>query len=158
MIATISTTLDTDADTAWELVQRTSTFLYVTRGLFRWSNGQLPEKWLTGVKVRSRMFIFHLLPAWMHELQIIAIDDQKRQFQTIEHGGILRAWNHAITVEPENEARCRYTDLVEIKAGLLTPMVWLLAHVFFRYRQMRLRGYVRSRVNANGLETERSLP
>lgn len=140
MAVHLSTFLDTDADTAWGLVQRTSTFRYVTRGLLRWS-GDLPERWQPGLVLRSRLYLFGLLPGGMHELRITRVDDQRREIQTTEHGGLLRVWNHTIRVEPDGVARCRYTDRVEIEAGLLTPMVWLVAHVFFRYRQMRLRRY-----------------
>lgn len=32
---------------------------------------------------------------------------------------------------------------VEIRAGVLTPLVWLFAQVFFRYRQMRWRSLLK---------------
>jgi hypothetical protein len=144
MRVNLSTSLETDADSAWGLVQDTSTFLHVTRGLLRWADSDhLPEKWYPGGRVRSQLFFFGFLPGWVHELQITRIDDQRRELQTAEHGGLLRAWNHSIRVEPEGQARCRYTDSVEIQAGPWTPLVWLCAQLFFRYRQMRLRGYAR---------------
>lgn len=145
MIVHCSTYLNADAETAWKAVQRTATFLYVTHGLLGWGNSsQFPETWRLGIQARSRLFLFGFLPGWIHELEITRVDDQNREFQTKEHGGLVRAWNHSIKVEPESQNRCRYTDKVEIKAGLLTPMIWLFALLFFRYRQMRLRGYVRS--------------
>lgn len=42
-------------------------------------------------------------------------------------------------MEPLSETTCHYTDEVEIRAGRLTPLVWLFGHLFFRYRQMRWR-------------------
>ncbi|MFO7859839.1 MAG: hypothetical protein R6U41_01320 [Desulfosalsimonas sp.] len=30
-----------------------------------------------------------------------------------------------------------YTDKIEISAGLLSPLIWLFAHVFYRHRQRR---------------------
>jgi hypothetical protein len=142
MIVRLSTHLGTDADTAWQLAQCTSTFIHVTRGMLRWANStKLPERWQTGAQMRSRMFLFGFIPGWVHELHIVRVDHQHREIQTAEHGGLLRVWNHSIKVEPDNHHRCRYTDAVEIKAGLLTPIVWVIAHIFFRYRQMRLRSY-----------------
>jgi hypothetical protein len=35
--------------------------------------------------------------------------------------------------------RTRYTDAVDLEAGLLTPLLWLGAYVLYRYRQYRLR-------------------
>ena len=78
-----------------------------------------------------------------YEIRIVRRDDQQRELQTVECGGLLRAWNHLIQVEPLSENSCKYTDEVEVRAGLLTLLAWLLAHGFFRYRQRRLRRFVR---------------
>jgi hypothetical protein len=40
------------------------------------------------------------------------------------------------------EGTTHYTDQVEIQAGLLTPLVWALASIFYRYRQFRWRRLV----------------
>ena len=58
---------------------------------------------------------------------------------TNERGGPVRMWNHRIKVEPLSERRCLYTDELELRAGVLTAFVWLIAHLFYRYRQMRWR-------------------
>jgi len=35
-----------------------------------------------------------------------------------------------------------YTDETAVKAGVLTPMIWLFAAIFYRYRQRRWRKLV----------------
>jgi len=40
-------------------------------------------------------------------------------------------------VEALSGNRSRYTDHVDISAGLLTPGVWLFASLFYRARQQR---------------------
>jgi len=40
--------------------------------------------------------------------------------------------------------RCGYTDQIDIQAGILTPPIWLFAHIFYRYRQRRWRHLVRA--------------
>ena len=41
------------------------------------------------------------------------------------------------------DGRTRYTDSVEVRAGLLTPLVWAFATAFYRHRQRRWRRLVR---------------
>lgn len=40
--------------------------------------------------------------------------------------------------------RCRYTDRIEMEAGVLGPVLWLGSLVFFLHRQRRLRRLARS--------------
>ncbi len=144
MTATISTHLDTTADRAWRAVKKTGTFLHVTRGLLGLAGARrLPEEWREGAVVRVRLRFFHFLPAWMHELRIIRVDDSRRELRTNEGGGFISIWNHVIRIEPDQGPGCRYTDEIEIRAGFLTLMVWLYAHLFYRYRQMRWRELAR---------------
>jgi hypothetical protein len=140
MIAKISTVLDTTIEPAWKAAKKSSTLIYVTRGLLTFSEGTFPDEWQEGEVVRTRLFFFGLLPAWSHHLHFVRIDNHKHVLYTNEGGGLLREWNHLIKIEPESEGRCRYTDEIEIRAGLLTPLVWLYAHLFYRYRQMRWKG------------------
>ena len=54
-----------------------------------------------------------------------------------EHGGSMRKWNHAIRIKFSSQSTCHYVDDIDIHAGLLTPLVWLYAQVFYCYRQLR---------------------
>jgi len=59
------------------------------------------------------------------------------------YSALITTWDHWITVEPDGERGTRYRDEVEVKAGLLTPFVWLFAQVFYRHRQRRWRALAR---------------
>jgi ligand-binding SRPBCC domain-containing protein len=85
--------------------------------------------------------VFHVLPTWRHTIRIEAVDDASRTLRTQEQGGLLKTWNHTIQVEP-HAAGCRYVDRVEMQAAALTPIAGLIAKMFFRYRQRRLRRLV----------------
>jgi hypothetical protein len=144
MIVKVSTLLETTADLAWRNAKRTATLLHVTRGLLGFRGvGQMPEEWRPGDRVRTRLFFFHVVPAWEHELGVVGMDEARHEFHSAEHGGPVRTWNHRIAVEPVSATRCRYTDEIDIRAGWLTPAVWLFAQVFYRYRQMRWRRLAR---------------
>ena len=92
---------------------------------------------------------FGLVPAWKHSITFQKIDDSKRVLFTKEGGGLVPVWNHLIQVTPEQNGTCRYTDDVDVKAGVLTLLVWLFANIFYRYRQLRWRILLR-RAPQNG--------
>ncbi|MBN2003783.1 MAG: hypothetical protein JXA21_10535 [Anaerolineae bacterium] len=50
---------------------------------------------------------------------------------------MVRVWNHTIRFHPLGTEQLRYTDAIEIEAGLLTVFVWAFAHLFYRHRQRR---------------------
>jgi hypothetical protein len=146
MIATIRTHLPTSADRAWQALLKRRTFLYITRGLVGFSG---IEKWpeilgQEGLEIETRIWFFHIVPAWKHRLRVVKVDETGRQIFSEEQGGFIKTWNHRLSVEPESEQRCRYQDQIEINAGWLTLCVWIYAHLFYRYRQMRWRKLART--------------
>jgi ligand-binding SRPBCC domain-containing protein len=139
----VSTLLDAPPERVWELVKRADTFLYVTRPFLGFTGvDEWPETLEEGEGLEARLLAFGVLPMWRHHLMLVRLDDAAREVYTNEGGGPIRAWNHRITVEPA-DGRSRYTDEIEIHAGPLTPLIWLYAALFFRYRQMRWRRLVR---------------
>ncbi|MFO0947332.1 MAG: hypothetical protein U1D30_15580 [Planctomycetota bacterium] len=55
---------------------------------------------------------------------------------------LIRRWDHRIRVQPISKTTCEYSDTIDIEAGLLTPLVFVFAHLFFRWRQHRWRQLV----------------
>ena len=59
MLIEVSTLLARNADEAWGLVRKTSTMLYVCRGLLGVAGAdELPETWHEGATVRRRLLLF----------------------------------------------------------------------------------------------------
>ena len=140
----VSTRLPVPPDLAWDTVKRTDTLRYVTRGLLGFRpEGEIPDRLAEGETYRMRLLFFGVLPAWRHEIQVIRLDDASQEIRTEEHGGPVRDWRHRITVDAEGWGATRYMDEIEIAAGPLTPLVWLYAQVFYRYRQWRWRRLAR---------------
>jgi hypothetical protein len=71
------------------------------------------------------------------------IDHERREIQTREHDPLIRRWDHRIQFEPLGPDSSRYTDEVEVEAGLLTPVAWAFAQWFYRHRQRRWRRVAR---------------
>ena len=140
MIVRVSTNLNTPTDKAWGAVKRPATLVRVARGMLGFAGSDsFPEEWREGHALKTRLLFFHLIPSWRHNLRVVKIDEEKREIVSNESGGPVRRWNHLIRVEPTRDGRSRYTDEIDIDAGLLTPFVWGFASVFYRYRQMRWR-------------------
>lgn len=138
MMVRVSTELEFGADRVWTLLKRTETLLFVTGGLLglpdakRW-----PVEWREGEEASSRLLFLHLIPAWQHSIRVVRVDEDRRELLTHERGGPIETWNHRLSVEPLADGRSRYTDEIEVGAGPLTPLVWILANLFYRYRQSR---------------------
>lgn len=140
MRLTLSSTFRAPAERVWALVGKSGTLRYVCRGVLGFSGAdQFPERWQEGTRIETRLLFLGWIPTWRHELYFEAIDEQARRLHTRERGGPVSVWEHRIIVVPRPDGSCRYTDEVEIGAGLLTPLVWLFALLLYRYRQWRWR-------------------
>ena len=139
-----TTELEAPTDAVWSALRKTETLRYVARPLLCFE-ADLPRRWPAqgGVVRVERMLLLCVVPAWSHELRFVRLDDEEHEMLTSEGGRPIRVWKHRIRVEPLSERLCRYTDEVEVRAGVLTPLVWCFAQLFYRYRQMRWRGLTR---------------
>lgn len=146
----ISSVFNAPADKVWALVKRSDTLLFVTRGLLGFSGAHhFPTEWREGSTENTCLLLFILVPAWGHSITFQEVSASKRVLSTNEGGGLVPVWNHLIHVVPDQSGTCTYTDDVEVQAGALTLLVWLYAHVFYRYRQFRWRTLLRrSTLNA----------
>lgn len=140
----VETELPTDADRVWEAMQHPASFLYITRGVLGFpALAGRTEPVRAGETASGWLFAFHVIPAYRHTIEVRAVDEQRRSIVTHEHGGVLRRWDHTLHVEATGEERCRYSDTVVIDAGVLTPVVCLVATALYRYRQRRWKRLVR---------------
>lgn len=142
MRVTVSTDLPIAAEAACALACRATTLRYV---LAPWLDlvpvGEVPDAVREGDEVSVRLRFLGVLPAWTHTLRVERLGE--REIVSSEHGGPVTAWNHRLTFEPTSAASCRYTDRVNVRAGLLTPVVALFAHAIYRWRQARWRRLAR---------------
>lgn len=144
MMVRVSTVLDAPADRVWSVLRKVRTLAYISRGLIGIPDADgWPEEFSEGMGVSTKLLLFHLIPTSEHHIAVVSVDDEKREAYTNEHGGAIKTWNHRVRVAPVSEKKCLYTDEVEIRAGVLTPFVWLFAQAYYRYRQMRWRGLAR---------------
>jgi hypothetical protein len=147
-VVQVSTELDAPARLVWEATKRSATLLYVARGMLGFAEAhRFPEEWREGDVVRTRLLFFDIVPGGVHELRIVRVDERNREIYSNERDALVPLWNHRIKVEEISPSLCRYTDEIELRAGLLTPLIWLYAHLFYCYRQRRWRVLARSLVH-----------
>ena len=60
------------------------------------------------------------------------------------YSALISKWDHWITVAPDKDGGTRYSDEVEVSAGVLTPFIWAFAQIFYWHRQRRWRGLAKS--------------
>ena len=141
MIARIQTYLPSSCEKAWRMVLQRDAFIHVTRGMLGFQGAEeWPDLFHEGQVIETRLLFFNLIPGWKHRLRITRVDHGKMDLASQEQGGFVRNWEHRKWIEKKGpESSCLYTDEIVIEAGWLTLFVWMFAHVFYRYRQIRMR-------------------
>ena len=93
--------------------------------------------WTAGREYNLSLYLFNFLPLGNHRIKLVKIDKETKTILSEETGLLARTWNHKISFQQCGEKRIKYTDTVEINAGLLTPLIWSFAQLFYRHRQRR---------------------
>ena len=122
------------------MILQRDAFLYITRGMLGFRGAEeWPEVFQEGQVIETKLLFFNLVPGWEHRSRVIRIDHENMEIASQEEGGVVRRWNHRKWIEDKTEWSCLYTDEIDIDAGVLTCFIWMYAHVFYRYRQRRMR-------------------
>ena len=150
MITTHTTLLTCSPAHAWQEVQTSRLLTYVTAPLVRFTPVNapaLPTVWADD-RYLVQMHLFGWLPfgrQWIVISREIGDTAPGRQHYTLRdngHGDVVTTWDHRIVLRETADGQTQYTDQVDIQAGLLTPLIWLYAILFYRYRQYRWRQLV----------------
>lgn len=127
----------------WEYVQKTKLMEYVCSPFqaFKPINpGKFPERWSPG-KYEINLISFGINMGY-HVIQIEfpTHDDEITNVQIVRdngYGKLIAKWDHWIFVEKVDANKTRYTDRIDIDAGILTPAIWLYAFILFAWRQSK---------------------
>jgi ligand-binding SRPBCC domain-containing protein len=144
----LSTRLECAPEDVWERVRTAAVLMHVAAPLIRFvpkASSPFPRVWAPG-EYRAWMRLFGVLPIGWQAVVISepAPDGETRFIRDNGYGPLVRRWDHWITIAPDVNGTTRYTDRVEIEAGLLTPLIVTFARVFYAHRQRRWRALARS--------------
>jgi hypothetical protein len=81
--------------------------------------------------------LFGLFPVTAHTMYVEQLDSAARELQSRERHKGVTAWDHHLSVQPDGNGGCMWTDTVEIAAGWQTPMVARFAAYTYRYRHRK---------------------
>jgi hypothetical protein len=136
----VSSLLDAPPDRVWERVCRPATLRFVAWPVLTFPDlAGREDGWRQGETAHTRLRLLGLVPLGRHRLTLQRLDPVARELETDEGGDLATEWRHLITVGAEPQDRCRYTDVVHVRAGALTVPVTLFAHGFYRWRHLRWR-------------------
>ena len=153
----VESIFDCPPDRVWAELQSPSLLIEVMQPLARVRPVEpavFPERWEEGKTVYCYCWILGIIPIGRRRLHLERIDGNKMEIQSRESDPVVKRWDHLIKVEPAEGARTRYSDSIEIDAGILTPFVWLWAKGFYLHRQRRWRKIVVPRIAATGIHKE----
>ena len=148
----LATTLACTPDEAWSRVQTSALLLHVAAPLIRFTpkgGTRFPATWAPG-EYRAWMWLFGIIPAGWQAVVISepAPQGETRFIRDNGYGPLIRRWDHWIAISPGANGTTRYSDRVEIEAGLLTPLIAGFARVFYAHRQRRWRKLAESGFSA----------
>jgi hypothetical protein len=143
MKVNVSTIIDASPDKVFDIVKTKKLLFYVMHPMARFKIIS-PEDdfgtWEEGKTYVGWSFLFLFIPVWKRKLYIEKIDEDNRTIQSRESGEIgLKKWDHLIKVEQKKDGKTLYTDIIEINAGIFTPLYFIFASLFYRHRQRRWR-------------------
>lgn len=143
----ISTYLDASPDRIWDELNKPSLMLFVAHPILQFEAVEpeiLPERWQErGYEMKLSWYGIVPLGKQVIRISKPAHEGETRQIRDNGYNAYIRRWDHQVFVEPDGKGT-RYTDRVEIEAGILTPFVAAFARKFYGHRQTRWRKLVES--------------
>lgn len=140
MIARISTHLLCSEAELWKKIEKPKSLEFVSAPVLKFipsENGMLDESWKVNRDYYLKLYLFGLIPLGSHRIRIVKVDKQRNIIESREKGLLTHVWNHTITFHQVGDRKVHYTDKIDIKSGLLTPVIYIFAHLFYRHRQRR---------------------
>jgi hypothetical protein len=150
MKVSLSTKIDLNAETVWAEVQTAPLLMHIAWPLVRFVpvGAESLDSFKPGGRYQVTLRLFGILPfgtQWIvtsvHEPEA---GEWPKRLRDNGYSALINKWDHWITVAPDEKSGTRYSDEVEIAAGLMTPFVWAFAQAFYRHRQRRWRGLART--------------
>lgn len=140
MFARISTRLACTESELWKDISRPNSLQFVASPILRFEpieSEDLDHEWEVGRDYPLKLYFLGIIPLGRHTIQLVEVDKDRNFIASRERGTLAPVWNHSISFHETQPGLVSYTDEIEIRAGLLTPLIWLLAHLFYRHRQRR---------------------
>lgn len=136
----VSSILPANIDTIFSKLQAVETLQVITYPYLSFiSKDDSESMWQEGSVFKFEIRLFTMFPLGIHTINVEKFDQKSYYVATQEYNQFVPVWHHKIFLESLNDQETKYTDEVELDAGLLTFCVWLWAKLFYRHRQFKWR-------------------
>jgi hypothetical protein len=146
MIARISTRLPCSENELWQRIIEPGSLQFVASPILSFVPAEdcdLEGEWQVGRPYPLKLYFLKVIPLGRHTIQLVKIDKDTNTIASRESGLLARVWNHTISFREVSPGVVSYKDEIEIRAGWLTPVIWLFAQLFYRHRQRRWKALLR---------------
>jgi len=117
-----------DVDSLREICNPRASFVFCDDSLLVWEEGK---------SFLLKVYLHKIIPLGKHTLNMIKIDKKSREIVSNEHNKAVQIWNHYIKMEDIHGSTTRYTDVVDLYAGFLTPVIAWWSLKFYKHRQRK---------------------
>ena len=135
----ISSILNNSTEKIWDKILNIETLIEICKPMARFkliSNENI-MKWELNKEYIFKLLIYGFLPFGRHKIILEILDEKNKIILSKEHNSIVKIWNHKILMENIEENKTKYTDEVEIYAGIFTIFVAVWAKIFYKHRQKK---------------------
>jgi len=140
MIARITSIFDCTEEKFWKKIIEPKSLQYVASPILSFhpiAGSDFNSDWVTDKTYELKLRFLNIIPLGRHIIKVITISKESNTLVTNESGTLTPVWNHTVQFRQIEHGRLLYTDEIGIGAGLLTPAIWVFAHLFYRHRQKR---------------------
>ena len=156
MLARISTHLACTEARLWQKIMNPGSLQYVASPILTFIPAEVEgfdDTWQVERIYQLKLYFLRFIPLGRHSIQLVKIDTSTNTILSRESNLLVPAWNHRIHFREVTPGVVSYTDEIEIKAGWMTLLIWLFAHLLCRHRQRRWKSLLRNDIafqqNAN---------
>jgi ligand-binding SRPBCC domain-containing protein len=145
-----STIIDLPAEVVWSEVQTARLLVHIAWPVVRFIPvGSEPlDQFKPGGRYEAKLRLLGIFPfgtQWIvTSVHLPESGEWPKRLRDNGYSALIKKWDHWITISPDGEGGTRYSDDVEISAGIMTPFIWAFAQVFYWHRQRRWRGLART--------------
>lgn len=132
--------MNTTPEKLWKEITNPQSLQHVAAPiLYFYPKGEtdLNGNWEVNKEYDLKLYFLKFIPLGFHRIIVRKIDVIKNEIISNESGLLAKTWNHTIKFNSINPDQIEYTDIIEIKAGLLTIFIWMFSHFFYRHRQRK---------------------
>ena len=135
----ISSTLNNSAEKIWNKLLNIETLIEICKPMatFKSKINETEMKWEINKEYIFKLFIYGFLPFGDHKIILKKLDKENKIILSNEYNKIVKIWNHLIIIENLGENEIKYTDEVEIYAGIFTLFTAIWAKLFYKHRQKK---------------------